>query len=78
MLLLNYAFNTLNMRKICSAVFAFNGRSQAYNRKCGYRVEGVSKKHVFVRGNYCDLVMMALFKEDWQPLWEKFKKRGRL
>ena len=78
MLLLNYAFNTLNLRKICSAVLSFNKRSQTYNRKCGYRVEGVLKKQVFINGAYCDFVMMGLFKEDWLPLWEKFKKKGRL
>jgi len=38
----------------------------------------VLKKQVFISGSYCDLVMMGLFKEDWMPLWEKFKKKGRL
>jgi len=76
MLLLNYAFNTLNLRKICSIVYGFNKRSQAYNRKCGYRAEGVFKSHVFKNGKYCDEVHMAMFKKDWLPIWKRFKKAG--
>jgi len=74
MILLNYAFNTLNLRKVCSSVFAFNGRSQKYNKKCGYTIEGVRKKHHFVNGKYVDEVLMAVFKKDFMPLWRKFKK----
>lgn len=78
MLFLNYAFNTLNLRKICSAVLSFNERSQAYNKKCGYKTEGVLRRHVYKDGKYRDEVLMAVFKEDWLPLWKKFKKAGRL
>lgn len=52
MLFLDYAFNTLNLRKICSTVLGFNGRSVAYSKKCGYHVEGVLKSHVFKNGEY--------------------------
>ncbi len=78
MLFLNYAFNTLNLRKVCSAVLGFNKRSQAYNKKCGYRVEGVLRRHIYKEGKYADEVLMAVFKEDWLPLWEKFRKVGRV
>jgi RimJ/RimL family protein N-acetyltransferase len=78
MLLLNYAFNTLNLRKVCSLVLSFNKRSQAYSEKCGYKVEGVLKQHVFKNGRYWDLVNLAVFKRNWLPLWEKFCKTGRV
>ena len=74
MLLLNYAFNTLNLRKIVSRVVSFNRRSKAYSEKCGYKVEGVLKKDIFKDGEYHDLICMAVFKDDWLPLWEKFRK----
>ncbi len=77
-LLLDYAFNELNLRKICSGALAFNGRSQAYSKKCGYEVEGVLKQHIFKNGEYHDLVQLAVFKEQWLPLWKKFRKRGRM
>lgn len=74
MLLLDYAFNSLNLRKIGSRVYGFNARSKAYSEKCGYRVEGVLKKEVFKNGRFHDLIMMAVFREDWEPLWEKFRR----
>jgi len=78
MSLLNYAFNSLNLRKICSNVYAFNQRSVAYSLRCGYQIEGRLKKHIFKNGRFHDQVMLAVFKEDWLPLWRKYKKTGKL
>jgi RimJ/RimL family protein N-acetyltransferase len=75
MLLLDYAFRTLNLRKVCSNVIAFNERSQRYNEKCGYQVEGTQRKHIFRGGVYHDLILMAVFCEDWLPLWEAWKSQ---
>lgn len=77
MALLDYAFNALNLRKMCSHVYDFNGRSLAYSKRCGYKVEGTLRKHVFRNGAYRDVVQMAVFKEDWLPLWEKYRKGGK-
>jgi len=74
MVLLNYAFNTLNLRKINSHVYGFNARSKGHLEKCGYRQEGVQKDQFFVDGRFEDIINMAVFKEDWIPLWEKFRK----
>lgn len=73
MFLLNYAFNTLNLRKICSTVLGYNERSKNYNLKCGYEIEGIRKEQVFKDGAYVDEILMAVFKENWLLLWEKFK-----
>lgn len=75
MALLNYAFNTLNLRKICSAVFSFNKRSLDYSLHCGYKVEGIRKRHVFKRGHYWDVIELGLFKKDWIPYWKKFQEK---
>ena len=74
MILLNYAFNILNLRKICSRVYAFNVRSIAYSKHCGYVDDGVQKKHVFRNGEYHDVIQLALFKENWLPYWKKYMK----
>jgi len=65
MLLLEYAFNTLNLRKVCSEVYDFNLRSKKCLEKCGYQEEGVKKKHVYRNGEYRDVHIMAVFKEDF-------------
>jgi RimJ/RimL family protein N-acetyltransferase len=74
MLLLEYAFQTLNLRKVCSTVFAFNRRSRSYNEKCGYVVEGVRQAHVFRNGAYHDEILMAVFRDKWLPLWEQWQR----
>ncbi len=76
-LLLHYAFQSLNLRKICSQVIAYNDRSIAYSKKCGYKVEGVLKDHIFRGGQYWDLVQLAVFWEDFFPVWEKYSAQQR-
>jgi RimJ/RimL family protein N-acetyltransferase len=73
MFLLHYAFNTLNLRKICSAAWEFNERSIAYNEKCGYKIEGRKKEQIFEDGKYWDEILLAVFKKDWEAVWEKYK-----
>lgn len=72
MLLLEYAFNTLGLRKINSHVLTPNKRSRKYNERCGYRIEGSLKRQVFVGGTYVDELCMGLFDEDFSPLWKKY------
>lgn len=74
MLLLDYAFHVLNLRKICSRVIAFNERSVAYSLKCGYHEEARLREHIFYNGCYWDEVCLAVFYDEWLPLWEAFKK----
>lgn len=72
--LLEYAFNTLNLRKILSRVLSLNPRSIAYSKHCGYKEEGRLKKQIFRDGAYHDEVILALTKEDWLPYWRKFQR----
>lgn len=76
MLLLNYAFNILNLRKICSEVLAYNRRSYAYQIKCGYKEEGIRRRQYYKKGRYWDAILMAVFKKDWLPIWKKYKKEN--
>lgn len=78
MALLNYAFNTLNLRKVCSSVVGFNGRSLAYNFHCGYRREGRRRKQFFKNGRYWDEILLACFKRQWLPIWERYRRTGRV
>lgn len=69
--LLEYAFETLGLRKICSDAIAYNKASIRFNEKCGYRLEGVRKKQIFRKGKYWDQVLTAVFAEDWLAMKEK-------
>jgi len=72
MLVLHLAFHTLNLRKLSSSVIAYNKRSYAYSKKCGYTEEGVRKAQFFKHGTYWDEHLLAVFREDWEPLWRAF------
>lgn len=73
MILLDYAFNTLRLRKVTAGAKAFNGRSLGFNAKCGYKEEARLRAQFLVNGEYVDHVLTAVFKEDWLPLWESYR-----
>lgn len=75
MVLLNYAFNTLGLRRIASSVVAYNKRSLNYSLHCGYKIEGTRKKRFFRNGRYHDEIILAVFKKDWLPYWKKYKQK---
>jgi len=73
MLLLDVAFNTLDLFGVLSRVHAVNGRSLAYAKKCGY--EEVGRIPLWSRlknGQRCDEVLLAVTQEKWRPLWERY------
>jgi len=74
MLLLDYAFNELDLFKVQSKVFGFNKRSAAYSKKCGYVEEGRLRDQFFRAGKRHDEIMLAVFKDDWLPLWQQYQK----
>lgn len=75
MLLLDVAFNNLNLQRVSSAVIELNPRSQRYSEKCGYVVEGRKRRVHFRDGRYWDEIIMGVLKEDWLPLWQKFQEK---
>lgn len=74
MVLLEYAFNTLNLHKVSAEVYDFNPRSKRCLEKCGYVVEGLQKEHRYRKGRRADCYMLAVFKKNFLPLWKKYKK----
>ena len=74
MLLLEFAFNELNLRKIYSEVIGYNDRSVAYSKKCGYVEEARIPEHYFRKGKYWNKIVLAVYREKWQEIWEVFSK----
>jgi len=75
LVLLEYAFNTLNLYKIYSSVIAFNERSKNYHLACGYHIEGTQRNQIFKKGKYWDLFLFGVFEEEWLAVWEKYQVR---
>jgi RimJ/RimL family protein N-acetyltransferase len=72
MLLLEYAFNTLNLHKVSAEVYDFNPRSKKCLEKCGYVEEGIQREHRFRNGRRADCHLLAVFRKEFLPRWENY------
>jgi len=71
MLLLEFAFNTLNLRKVYSHVLSTNEGNLACNTKCGFVHEATLSRHHFREGEYVDELIFAVYADTWRDLWQK-------
>lgn len=71
LLALEYIFNKMGIRKLCSEVIAFNTASINYHQKLGFGIEGRLVQHINKHNQYFDIILMALFSEKWPEV-----KRG--
>lgn len=62
----DYAFNKIGMRKITGTILGLNERMASLQEFLGMSKEGHLKKHVLIQGNYEDLLIYSLFKEDFE------------
>ncbi len=64
-LMIEYAFQTLNLNRIHLHVAVENaGAVKVYKRK-GFEIEGTLREAMFHHGKYCDFYVMGILKRDW-------------
>lgn len=63
-LVVNYCFKILKLRKITLGVVDKNTAAVALYKLLGFETEGIYKKHGFYENEYHDIVRMALFNPD--------------
>ena len=66
-LLVDYGFRLQNLRKLWLEVHGSNERAIRSYRAVGFVEEGRQREQVWAGGRYEDLVMMGLFRSDFQP-----------
>ncbi|MBN3036583.1 MAG: UDP-4-amino-4,6-dideoxy-N-acetyl-beta-L-altrosamine N-acetyltransferase [Bacteroidales bacterium] len=64
--LFNYAFECLNLKKICLEVVSFNENAIRLYRKFGFIEEGVLREHVYLEKKYHDLLLMRIFDKEFR------------
>lgn len=65
-LLLDYAFNHKNLRRIEALVLEDNIASQKMHEKLGYKREGLLRESVYKDGRYKNQICYALLKSEYQ------------
>lgn len=60
-----YAFNTINLHKVCATFFDGNDRSLKCALASGYEMEGRQKEQMYKNGAYVDLVWLGITKDRW-------------
>lgn len=66
-LLLDYAFNQRNLRRIEAVVLEDNIGSQKMHEKLGYKQEGFLRQSVYKDGVYKNQIYYALLKDEYNP-----------
>lgn len=64
-LLLEYAFNLLNLHSVMLGAFAFNTRALACYRRLGFREIGRRRHARLISGTYHDAIMMDLLADEF-------------
>lgn len=63
-----YAFRELNLRKLMTEVFMENAASRRALEKNGYRTVGTRREHFFTQGQWHDVWLGEVLREDWEKL----------
>lgn len=78
MLTLRYCFLEMNLHVITSKLLAYNHLSKKLNMKCGFVQEGRLRERVFKKGNYQDLLLFSILRDDFEKafaLYENITER---
>ena len=67
MLIIDYAFSELGLRKIIAGAIADNRASVETLKKLGFKVEGTFRQEYLVDGKYCDGIRFGLLKSEFNP-----------
>lgn len=63
-LLIEYAFDFLNLHRLYCKTTVGNEKALAFYKKLGFQVEGQLREHEFVQGGYVGKIMLGLLRED--------------
>ena len=72
----DFAFNKLKLRKLETSVFNFNIASNSTQKRMGYKIEGLKRKHSISKatGKIHDEKIYGLLKEEWKKARPKIIK----
>lgn len=63
--ILKHAFNDLNLNRVELTVLESNTRAIKLYEKVGFKKEGIKRKSVYKNGQFLDMIMMSILKEEF-------------
>jgi RimJ/RimL family protein N-acetyltransferase len=63
--LLDFGFGELRLNRIWLEVYDFNPRGRRSYEKCGFVLEGTLRSAVYRQGEYHDVHLMAILRDEW-------------
>jgi RimJ/RimL family protein N-acetyltransferase len=70
MLILNYAFNELNLNRVFSEVYCFNIASQNLMERVGFFLEGTMRQNEYHFGKYTDMFLFSILSKEYNSRYE--------
>ncbi len=68
MAIMRFAFDELGLNRLDGSWFYENVASKEMYKKCGWKEEGVLRQYVYKHGEYRDLYVTGVLKEDYYEL----------
>ena len=80
-LMLEYAFDKLQLHKLYCEVLAFNTSVIKLHQKFGFNIEGVFRAHHKMNENFVDIYRLGILASEWrehrQAIYEKLTKQTK-
>lgn len=70
-LMLDYAFRLRNLHRVWLSVNGNNERAIRAYGACSFVIEGRQRQHAWSNGEYVDLVLMGVLREEWEAKTSK-------
>jgi len=65
-IILRYAFEELNLRRVSLTVFEYNPRGIRSYEKAGFKIEGRARQAVNRAGQRWDIIFMGILRSEWE------------
>ncbi len=75
-LFLDWAFRIMNYRKIHLETLAANERSVRCYKACGFVEEGLLRQHDYYNGDYADVLVMGILRDEWEAHQKEARKEA--
>ncbi len=63
--LLDFGFGQLRLERMWLEVVDFNARARRSYEKCGFVLEGTERRAMFKRGQFHDVHLMSILRDEW-------------